>query len=125
MTDIHDDAVQALDSLANALKDAQRALQVAEANTRNALCSKSPVPTAAVLRATPVAGFRPDVDRALTELERARHRVVVANLRVALDDGMTITEFGRIYGFSRQLASRYAKEARREVPCSSRASRSR
>ena len=116
MTDIHDDAVQALDSLADALKDAQRALQVVEAKTRNALRSKNPVPTAAVLRATPAAHFRPDVDRALTELERARHRVVVANFRVALDDGMTITEFGRLYGFSRQLASRYAKEARREGP---------
>lgn len=119
MTDIRGDAVQALECLADALNDAQRALRVAEANTRRALRSENRVPTAAVLRAAPVAGYRPDVDQALTKLERARHKVVVANFRVALDDGMTITEFGRLYGFSRQLASRYAKEARREAPSSS------
>jgi DNA-binding transcriptional regulator LsrR (DeoR family) len=31
---------------------------------------------------------------------------------VALEDGMSIGELARNYGFSRQLASRYAKEAR-------------
>jgi hypothetical protein len=38
--------------------------------------------------------------------------MLVATFAVALDDGMTIGEFSRNYGFSRQFASRYAKEAR-------------
>lgn len=113
MTDIREDAVQALQGVADALKDAQRALRVAEVAARRALRSKSRgVPNAAVLRSTRVADYRPDVDEALAILERARHKVLVANFRVALDDGMTITELSRNYGFSRQLASRYAKEAR-------------
>jgi DNA-binding transcriptional regulator LsrR (DeoR family) len=37
---------------------------------------------------------------------------LVATFAVALEDGMTIAELARNYGFSRQLASRYAKEAR-------------
>lgn len=36
----------------------------------------------------------------------------MAIFAVALEDGMTIPELARNYGFSRQLASRYAKEAR-------------
>lgn len=113
MTDIREDAVRAIEDVADALKDAQRALRDAERVTRRALRSKTgAVPTAAALRGTPVGGYRPDVDEALTNLERARHRVLLANFRVALDDGMTIGELSRNYGFSRQLASRYAKEAR-------------
>ena len=38
--------------------------------------------------------------------------MVVAVFAVALEDGMSIGELGRIYGFSRQRAARYAKEAR-------------
>jgi hypothetical protein len=113
MNDIHEDAVRALEGVADALKDAQRALRTAERAARKALRSETRgIPTAAVLRAAPVADYRPDLDEALTNLERARHRVLVANFRVALDDGMTIGELSRNYGFSRQLASRYAKEAR-------------
>ena len=113
MTDIREDAVRALEDVADALKDAQRALRAAERAARKALQSETRgVPTAAVLRAKPVADYRPDLDEALTNLERARHRVLIANFRVAIDDGMTIGELSRNYGFSRQLGSRYAKEAR-------------
>ena len=102
-----------MEEVADALKDAQRALRAAEVGSRKALRSKTGgVPTAAVLRAAPVAGYRPDVDDALTRLERARHQIVVTTFRVALEDGMTIGELSRNYGFSRQLGSRYAKEAR-------------
>jgi ABC-type transporter Mla subunit MlaD len=125
MSDIREDAVRALEAVADALKDAQRALQAAERAARRALKSETRgVPTAAVLRATPVADYRPNVDEALTNLERARHRVLVANFRVALDDGMTVGELSRNYGFSRQLASRYAKEARGDHESSARSSSS-
>jgi hypothetical protein len=37
---------------------------------------------------------------------------LVAIFAVAIEDGMTIAELARNYGFSHQLASRYAMEAR-------------
>lgn len=52
------------------------------------------------------------VARQLDELERARHRVRTAVFALGLAEGMTIGELGRLYGFSRQLAARVAKEAR-------------
>jgi len=112
MTDIREETVQALEEVAEALKDAQRALRVAEVAARKALRSESRgVPDAAVLRKARVADYRPNLDEALTNLERARHKVLVANFRVALGDGMAIGELTRNYGFSRQRAARYAKEA--------------
>jgi len=113
MSDPREDTVQALEEVAEALKVAQRALRVAEVAARKALRSESRgVTDAAVLRTTRVAEYRPNLDEALANLERARHRVLVANFRVALGDGMTIGELARNYGFSRQRAARYAKEAR-------------
>jgi hypothetical protein len=110
---LKDAAVQALEEVADALKDAQHALHVAEAAARKGLRRKDGgLPNAASLRADPVNKYRPAVDEALTRLEQSRHKVLVAIFAVALEDGMSIGELGRNYGFSRQLASRYAKEAR-------------
>lgn len=52
------------------------------------------------------------VARALEELERARHDVRNAVFAVGLSEGMTIGDLGRLYGFSRQLAARIAREVR-------------
>jgi hypothetical protein len=59
--------------------------------------------------ATGVSG---DVTLALIRLEGERHRCRVAGIAVALDHGMSIGAIARAWGVSRQLASRYAKEAR-------------
>ena len=48
----------------------------------------------------------------LAELERIRHRVRTAVFALGLSEGMTIGELGRLYGFSRQLAARVAREVR-------------
>ena len=50
------------------------------------------------------------VNRALQELERRRHTLRLTIFALALSEGYTIGRLGRIFGFSRQLASRYAKE---------------
>ena len=57
-----------------------------------------------------------EVARQLDELERARHRVRQAVFALGLSEGMTIGELGRLYGFSRQLAARIAREVREEEP---------
>ena len=55
---------------------------------------------------------REDLSEALSELDRCRRASRVASFRSALEHGMSINELARIWGFSRQMASRYAKEAR-------------
>ena len=45
-------------------------------------------------------------------LERARHETRVAIFALGLAEGLSIGELSRLYGFSRQLASRLAREAR-------------
>jgi hypothetical protein len=42
----------------------------------------------------------------------ARHQVRLGVIGLCLDSGMSIGDVGRLYGFSRQMASRYAKEVR-------------
>ncbi len=51
---------------------------------------------------------------ALNSLTSARHRLRVAVIAAGIDEGMSIGELGRAFGVSRQLAARYAKEARGE-----------
>ena len=44
--------------------------------------------------------------------ERTRHASRIAVFAVGLAEGISIGELGRLYGFSRQLGQRFAKEAR-------------
>jgi hypothetical protein len=55
------------------------------------------------------------VNDALNRVERCRHEARRAVFAAALKEGRTIGELGRAWGFSRQLAARYAKEARGEA----------
>jgi len=113
MLSAHDVAAQSLEDVADALKEAQRVIHATGIALRKAVRRKDRgVPTAESLRADPVRHHRSEFDEALTKLERARHRMVVAVFAVALEDGMSIGELGRIYGFSRQRAAQYANEAK-------------
>jgi hypothetical protein len=49
---------------------------------------------------------------ALNAVELVRHEMRLKIFQIGLDEGMTIGDLGRAFGFSRQLASRIAKEAR-------------
>lgn len=60
--------------------------------------------------------IRRSVSDAMSELESARHRFRLALVAVAIDNGMTAGQVGEAFGFSRQLASRYLKEARGKWP---------
>ncbi len=48
----------------------------------------------------------------LDRLEQARHETRTAIFAVGLAEGMSIGELSRLFGFSRQLAARFAQEAR-------------
>ncbi len=60
--------------------------------------------------------IRRSLSAAMADFEAARHRVRLALVAVAIDDGMTAAEIGEAFCFSRQLASRYVKEARQKWP---------
>lgn len=65
----------------------------------------------------PTAGqIRRSVSEAVTEFEAARHRFRLALVAVAMDHGLTARQIGDAFAFSRQLASRYLKEARANWP---------
>jgi hypothetical protein len=65
----------------------------------------------------PEAGqIRQDVSDAVTEFEAARHRFRLALVALGVDHGMTARQVGDAFAFSRQLASRYLKEARAKWP---------
>lgn len=48
----------------------------------------------------------------LGEFEAARHRLRLSITTAGLKEGMTIGAVGRAFGVSRQLAARFAKEAK-------------
>ncbi len=65
----------------------------------------------------PTAGqTRRGISEAVTEFETARHRFRLALVAVAMDHGLTARQIGDSFALSRQLASRYLKEARAKWP---------
>jgi len=73
------------------------------------------VDVAPVVSAAKVGDARGELNEALDDFEHARHRSRIALIRVGLDQGMTIGDVGRAWGFSRQMAARYVKEARGKI----------
>jgi hypothetical protein len=69
-------------------------------------------PVREVLAAIPTSAIRKTMTKQIEELEAARHNVRKAVFALGLNEGLSIGELGRLMGFSRQLASTYAKEAR-------------
>ncbi len=55
---------------------------------------------------------RQELTDSLDDFEHCRHRTRLAITAVGLVEGLSIGDVGRAWGFSRQLAARYAKEAR-------------
>jgi hypothetical protein len=68
-----------------------------------------------IFSAIPTGNIRQSVTEAMAEVEAARHRVRCMLFAQGIEEGMSIGELGRMWGFSRQLAARYAKEARAGV----------
>jgi hypothetical protein len=67
--------------------------------------------TAELIR-TGAATRRAEMTDALTRYEEARHRTRLAVTALVLSEGTGVAEVGRAFGFSRQLAGRYAAAAR-------------
>lgn len=107
------DAIRCTEQLIEAMQNLRRLLEVREATLRRAIQVAEPASDyASALKGAQITEDREDLNEALFALERCRRESRVASFRSALDHGMSISELSRIWGFSRQMASRYAKEAR-------------
>jgi hypothetical protein len=83
--------------------------QVTAARVRNQLEREEPL--AAVIHRNRIANTRVNLTNTVNALEHARNQMRMACFRLGLEEGTTISELGRLWGFSRQLASRIAQEA--------------
>ncbi len=106
-------ALQEIEELLDSAKRLRadlREKEVAYRRMSRQLANGTPIGTAMDNLGTNVA--RQQLTDTLDAFEHSRHRTRLAITAAALEEGMTIGEIGRAWGFSRQLAARYAKEAR-------------
>ncbi len=106
-----DHAIQDLIDVHRALRDALRSNERILARAQKSLRSGMGIEEA--FAANPSEEARSTSAEALQALVRARHELRVKVMRAGLDEGMSIGELARQFNFSRQLGSRYAKEAQR------------
>jgi hypothetical protein len=113
MTANHEKAIADVETLIEAIDAAVRHLQADKRALRravNMLSGGSQV--AETLAETRASDVRQGANDVLDALTTARHHSRLSIFAAGLDEGMTIGELARAWGFSRQLASRYAREAR-------------
>ena len=106
------EAIQRAERLVAAMQNLRFILEKREETLRTAIDRQVPTDFSVALKEAQITENRDVLNEALFELEQCRRASRVASFRSALDHGITISELSRIWGFSRQMASRYAKEAR-------------
>ncbi len=115
MADNDERMLRCTDQLIDAMEHLRLALEKREGDLRAARARyDSGNNLSGSLRAANIAEERDELNDALFQLERRRRESRLAVFRSALDHGVSINELARMWGFSRQMASRYAKDARQE-----------
>jgi hypothetical protein len=106
-------AARLVDNLNQALENLRRSTRIVEKASRRSikLLEQGGDVTAALNTAFP-SETRAVMNSALKEVEQARHELRLFVFAACLDQGVSIAELSRQYGFSRQLAARYARDAR-------------
>jgi len=105
--------IQLIEDLLGSLAELRRSTKATEASVRRGLkLATSGADVATALRAVKPADTRQSMNDALKAVEEARHQMRLHIFEIGIQQGMSIGELSRIFGFSRQLAARYAKEAR-------------
>jgi hypothetical protein len=103
----------AMAELDETINDVHVALETARQNQRKfarLIAAGHPVENSFVALRTNES--RRPLNNCLDQLEAGRHRVRTLVFALGLTEGLTISALARLFAFSRQLASRYAKEAR-------------
>jgi biotin operon repressor len=108
---VESDAVRSVQGLVDALADARVAFREVEQSFQKALkkADRSGDVESALL--SPQLGvLRQSVNDAIDEIERQRREMRMKLFALARSEDYSIGELGRMFGFSRQLASKYANE---------------
>ncbi len=108
------EAIHCAERLVEAMANLRHILEKREEVLRTAMDQRVPTEFSVALKQARITENRDVLNEALFALEQCRRASRVASFRSALDHGITISELSRIWGFSRQMASRYAKEARED-----------
>ena len=107
------EGVRIIENFIEALAELRLTTRATESMARKALkLVKEGADVATALQACSPADTRAAMNDALNAVETARHIMRLRIFRRGLEEGLSIGELGRIFGFSRQLASRYAREAK-------------
>jgi hypothetical protein len=99
------------DKLASTARTVEGAQQINATFRENLLRGE---PLRDILQALTVPDELSKMASVLKELEYERHQARTAAFALGLAEGLSIGELGRLYGISRQLAQRFAKEARED-----------
>jgi hypothetical protein len=115
-SDPRDRVMGSIERLLEVDREVRKRIQENEVILRRALKEFGKGATVAEAMEKSHTGFgRQRVNEALDALTEARHEVRVAITMAGMEEGMSIGDLGRAWGISRQLASRFAKEARGET----------
>ena len=116
MDDPFDAAEQQLEDLLEAAKKLRATLLRTETLYRQTLKGvRRRSRITATVKANRFDVARQELTDALKEFERTRHRARGSVILAQLAEGESITEIGQSWGFSHQLASKYAREATSEA----------
>ena len=113
----HKTAITAVEHTIAASEALRATLRLGEATGRKMIKKlESGVPVSGVVSAAGgnAADIRQTTNDALAIFEPRRHEIRIAFIGTSLDEGLSIGDIGRSLGVSRQLAARFAKEARGE-----------
>jgi hypothetical protein len=105
------DAVGALDADLDALQAVQKTFRDTYRILKSQLEQGNPVRQALAQMDIPV--LREELAAEMVRIDQARQRVRTHLIALCLEEEVSISEVGRLWGFSRQLAQRYAKQVRR------------
>jgi hypothetical protein len=107
------EAIRCVERVVEAMQNLRRLLEIREEELRRAIGAREWTGDfAESVSQAHVTESREELNEALFMFDKARRESRIASFRSALDHGVSINELSRIWGFSRQMASRYAKEAR-------------
>jgi DNA-directed RNA polymerase specialized sigma24 family protein len=112
MSKLERQATSSMKQLLDALAEAREEIRRSEQGIRRTLkkVERGEALTAVVIGDVP-SEARQSFDDAMEALTALRHRTRSLVFALAVEEGLSIGEVGRTWGISRQLASRYVREA--------------
>jgi hypothetical protein len=116
MSTFRDDAIDDLERLVEAAERLRAELRAKEGLYRRTVKSlRQGTDVGSAMKSVRADDARRELTGSLDDFEYHRHRARLSLTSAGIEEGMRIGQIGRAWGISRQLAARYAKEARRSA----------